>query len=516
MFDFKKYATSYWWAPLLPILIYGYFFDFRTMTIYGDDLYRFHDFQSVTGLCQRLTDFGFDGKFRPIFSLICSLCLNLFGKNLTLYYVFNVFIQSVNSFIFILTVDLIVESIGISFYLGLLFAFSRFAFYNVSQLYNGGPLEGIAMTFFLLCLYNIIKLQKQVTSGRAFRHLLICLFWANLAVYTHERYLALFVFIALVALFLPVEKKLDIKKRLTLVVICGLSIGLNVILKTHVFHISFLLGTSNAAIVFSPLAAFGFLEDGLLSIIQINSGQEFCAGYSHNSLSFPYQLLLGFITLLWVYGLAKLLREISKKSGKQSGWLLGSLILLFFCCLAPAIVTIRLEQRWLEASFSIFLVIVSLSFCYGLRDQIRLRNILLIVFVILFLISDRHFLTMGANNFFQKEAERSATIFRQAVENHIIKIQSKHLFLYTKDRNTNYSNGLYWAVGGGYICDYYNGGNDKSLSFLDSLGIRSDSSQIRAMSSLDSLSCQVLVIQNGKAIDMTSQFFRDSLNSYRP
>src|SRR5450432_3926447 len=117
-----------------PVLIYLYFLNWKTHVIYGDDISIFLYQTGPHTLADKINmDVAFQ-KFRPVRGLVVQLLFTFFKKNVDYYYLFNIGIQTINTFIFARIVNLFLRSRWLSLFFGLIIGISRFSFFNISQL----------------------------------------------------------------------------------------------------------------------------------------------------------------------------------------------------------------------------------------------------------------------------------------------------------------------------------------------------------------------------------------------
>jgi hypothetical protein len=332
---------------------------------YGDDLFTYKYYTGLKTFSEKVNMGVVGEKYRPVQGISLQLIIDSFNKNPDGYYWFNVIIQSINTFIFACLLNLYLRTPVLSILFGLLLGLSRFALFNITQLTNGGALEGLALTFFLGCLYYVVKQiksngDKTLSPGNMF----FAILFANLSLYTHERYIVLLPFLLLVLIATATFKKVKQKRSGLITALIIGSILLNVFVKKYVFGMSYFVGTGGVHIDFSFNTAFSFLKDAVLSIFLFNTGPEYLVGISFSSLSSFYKLLT---VLTWLFVVFLLIRFFRKELVHQtqqqkliSRGITDLLLLgiLFFLLLAPAIVTFRLEHRWLQASFSVLVLII--------------------------------------------------------------------------------------------------------------------------------------------------------------
>ena len=135
---------------------------------YGDDLYNLlatrpeGDFvhsweQALVGV--------FYEKYRPVFVTIWFALTRISHEDLRAFLIFNGLVHTLNATIFyFLALALSRNNRMTSIALTLVFASSRFALYQVTQ--GTGPVESVALTFFLLMLLAISQALQQPERGR--------------------------------------------------------------------------------------------------------------------------------------------------------------------------------------------------------------------------------------------------------------------------------------------------------------------------------------------------------------
>jgi len=493
-------------------IVYFYYLRWKTDTLYGDDYFQYqhlssvHSFKDVIGV---LLDAQ---KFRPINSLAAKIIVSVFGKHSEWYYVFNVFIQALNTYFLALLINFFLRLLPLSIILSLVYGLSRFAFYGISELINGGPLEGLALTFFMLCLLYIFKpfVSCDGDNKEKYKLVLLSLVFANLCMYTHERYVVLVPFVALVAVAFP-KSGFSARQKKRVVAFSLLSIIANIFIKTVVYQIPFFVGTGGTNISFSFSRALSFLIEGLLSIIQINSGPEYLIGTSFNSLDEHKQskvaiLIASLAILLFVYIIIVFVKK--KDVVKRNFFIFLFLGVAFGLCLVPAIVTIRLEQRWLQASLAIFVVMISVMIeCFRFNNVIKFMMVGSLA--MLFIRVNHYYLDKIADNIYLKNAERIAYAFRWGMDEKVIRPKSSELLIWSKKNDKNRNNEIWWAIGGGYLFEFYST-KGKEIEFVDENSNR----HIDSLLSISAKDAIQIIYFKDQIVDITDWYLRDSLETF--
>ena len=445
----------------------------------------------------------------------------LFGKDLHGYFVFNVFIQTFISCVFALILNLFIDSKFLSFFLSLLVGLSRFSYYNIIQLLNGGSLEGLALLVFLLMVYFLMRyfLNKARDARDNYKYLLYAIVFANIGMYVHERYVVLLPAILLIALLHPVRYKLTIKKRMIICLLAVFSLYINYFLKVNVCHYAFFMGTSNQPMVFSMDRSVGFLQDAVLSIIQLNSGEQGWAGLDYTKIHVIHQIIVMFIVefLALVIILYAIRMNKAYKSGNKSDlsslYIIVWLFLLGFLCLVPAVSTIRLEQRWLQAPFCTFILIILIAYTQIQTRYETAKSVLLVLFVCNMFVSDYNYLQGFKEKSYWTGAETTASMYRVAATMGVVKRPAKNLFILAEDKRFN-KDALLWDIGLGRIFDFYNAGN-KNIIFLYADCVFNDSLQLPYVLSLNKETDQIIKLNGYEPSDYTDAFFKQRDNFLR-
>jgi hypothetical protein len=346
--------------------------------------------------------------------------------------------------------------------------------------------------------------------------LLLSLLFANLSIYTHERYIVVFPFIVLLILLFPGLKRLGARSRILIGTIAIASAFANVAIKKYALGMSFFVGTASTKMTFSLSSIIPFLKDALKCIFQINTGNLGHTGSFFHDLPLWQKLLVLSLTLVFLVTLlgytlrtAAAYRTLSKEQKTKFLVFLSLPVLLFFCLL-PAVVTIRLEQRWLQAPFGIFLVMFVIAFSSIHFENTRRQNQAVAFFTLFFLAVNANYYYRGSNFLYLNSAQKCAAMFEKGTRSGVIRPGSGTLYIWSKPMNLADNAFVNWSIGGGYLFEFYQG-KSKQLVFVDSAylhtpgcyaDIGKDSSQVISMSLTDYV-----------VADLTRQFLKDSLKS---
>ncbi|HEY4285638.1 MAG TPA: hypothetical protein VGN00_00950 [Puia sp.] len=462
----------------IPFIIYVYFIRWRTGTIYGDDLQMFSEHSRLTSLYDKIHLLVPLQKYRPIQGIVMHAVMEGFQKNIHAYYVFNVAAQTINTFIFAALLNLFLRSPLLALLFSMTLGISRFALFNMTQLLNGGPLEALAMTFFLLSLLYVVKAMRnsEWEAPQKQKAILLSILFANLGMYTHERYIVIFPFIFAVALFFPGLKTIASRNRIALAVICVVSILLNIGIKKYIYSMPFFVGTAGTQMSPSITNILQFFFRAVLSIFQINSGDGYLVGITFSYLPRLDKLFVLFILMLvlGIFGwfILQKWKEIRSDHGKSSSmfFIFIFLWLLFGLMLVPAVSTIRLEQRWLQASAAVFVLQIVIALTSMPFGNLKVRNSILGIFALLFLGTDIMYLRKGGDYFYMVNAEKDAAAFKDAALSGTITSRSDVLYILGKKMDPDTESAYRWFLLDGHLFEFYQG-KLKKLIFVDSSSI---------------------------------------------
>jgi hypothetical protein len=256
-----------------------------------------------------------------------------------------------------------------------------------------------------------------------------------------------------------------------------------------------------------------FFWDAVLSIFQVNTGPEYLAGISFSSLEFFDQVLVALlvcailsVTALYLAGIVK--AYIRKDKDPLSHFymliLLGCLFVLF---LAPAVVSIRLEQRWLQASFAILILMLVIILSDWRVKPVYIKRFMIILVPLLFIWTDHNYLSKGGEYLYMAYSEHLTARFKDAMDKGIVRPATRRLYIWEKQRDPNGENAIRWDLGNGYLFEIYQG-RAKELLFTDSPYEKTAPVHLASFPDPKDSAEQILYI-NDSINDITGYFKRD-------
>jgi hypothetical protein len=341
---------------------------------FGDDLANyiaFVDGHFPRGVFPALST-SFAEKYRPVFVLLESSLFSRFGDEIAPYLVFNILIHGFNSaLVFVIAQRLSSNNWLISVSIMLTIATSRFALYQVTQV--TGLLEGLGLSLFLATFYFTINAIDRTAKKWGW----LAISAAFLLINTHERYIAVALWLAITFVFFERTKN---RSQLNLIALISACIGIvifNFLFKKLFLEQKFFVGTGGSNINFDYLRTATHVWEAFLSVFGFNHGPDYLIGASALSLDwFPIWPLAALFIAFWCFFIFRSIRfqlqlpkdEFTFRILRNAQIPLLIVVLLGLVVLPPAM-TIRMEQRWLLVP--LILVLFTLAWA---ASSLRQRN----------------------------------------------------------------------------------------------------------------------------------------------
>jgi hypothetical protein len=303
-------------------------------------------------------------RFRPFADFAYWSAFKLAGFSFNAWLTLGLWIWSVTCTIFTVFVAKFTKSFIWGLGLGLLLLTSRFAFYQVTN--ATGLMENLATLSFVVFM---MLLWGYFRTGGSLRYFYGLVFSLVFLVFTHERFQGLTLVLIVVAV-LPLQE-LPLKQRVLRSVACVIPALLLTGAKVFVWHMPLFVGTGSASeLGFGWGATRDHLIAAGLNLMGINWGPPYLVGEPFEAHPQWLQMLvaveagalallglfvtIAFIAAKWKKRLRNQFRDFV--TSFMSPVLMG---LLLLALIAPVVVTIRLEQRWLLTPLIVVLLYVS-------------------------------------------------------------------------------------------------------------------------------------------------------------
>ncbi len=343
-------VTAWRFRPWMPDVFFGD--DLAILLQHRDGLF-------ASTLRQALTEASSE-KFRPVFGLAMWAAFGAFAQNLHLYLAADVFLQGLSACLaFCVARRLSGGSVITALAVSLAIATSRFALYQVTQV--TGLLEGLAFVLFLVTVYALIRADEDGSTARASS------VWswgaivaALLTCHAHERYMPVVPWLCIALVCFPRVRRLGWPHLTTLLIAAIAVLGVNVGAKRFLLHVPFFVGTGGTRMRVVPAVVRAHVRQALLSVLGFNDGPPWFAGAQLSTLHDVAAWAAAIVfAMTWAGGVIAGLRSASATGtafARSARWP-ALLVVLAGLLLAPPILTIRLEQRWLLQPFTLLLFV---------------------------------------------------------------------------------------------------------------------------------------------------------------
>lgn len=359
-----KYRAGLWLLPIFLIAMIASawrFLPWASPLFFGDDLTIYLSF--LDGNCATRASEIFTAtcqdRFRPIASGTVLALMNVFGVQKFIYLAANIALQGLIATVaFLIAFRLSRQSWLVSLAIAAAVGVSRFAVWNVTQVI--GPVESIPLLLTLGAVYSVIRAeQSQQHTWRWCQLALLLIFFA---IFSHERFTVVPVWLGLSFLSSKKVRRLPAWRVALLLSACIALPLFYVAYKTYVLDSYFLIGTGGTHLGIDIALIAQHVHEAFSSIFGFNHGPSYLIGENVTlGWNSPFVLaslfaLLFLATTLYAARSA-LPQTFSLQAGMESlRWPLLLLILAAFL-VTPALLTIRLEIRWMYASFVMIMLI---------------------------------------------------------------------------------------------------------------------------------------------------------------
>jgi hypothetical protein len=335
--------------------------------LYGDDFLLYEASKSPGGYASNfLTSFQQigGGKYRPLFTPIASVLLNIFGRDYFYFQLVVLAVLSCTAFVGACIAYKLSNNWTVSAVVAAVIPMSRFTWYAQTTLH--GVMEILAVFWMFLGLLALVTWLHSNYQSR--KYLVLAVLGLGASAFTHERYL-------IICITLPIAVMILCKGRLLLrsqIFALWAVVGLQFILKKYVVHVDIFQGGGETPLRSSAGAwiaqHFGL---ALLGVFGFSSGAtDYYQNLGHGL--FPtigwsrLARLAGVVSAYLALVLAILRKQlhvsaIDRSLRNERVRVLLVLVTCAFSLLIPASTVIsRTEGRWLLGSDLILLIVLVL------------------------------------------------------------------------------------------------------------------------------------------------------------
>ena len=319
---------------------------------FGDDLALYVTWKNgafVSTFSQMLFGQGWE-KYRPVFQTVLGLLFRRFDNHYPAYVAASFVVHIVCAVTVLALAHRLAGRLSLALFAAIAFVTLRFTYFDFTLL---GPLESLSLFFFLCSLWQSLNLFDLSKPHSPVADVLFLVAFAGLAMFTHERYLALTPWLILVIIWSPrIESQ-----KLVLSLIACVPAAANLLYKHLILNVHVAVGTGGQELTFNFHDAASHLAQAALSIVGINAGPIYLVGHLITSPHDPALwaavafIFTGCIVAFLGVSAARLTSKYSFR------WAILAVLVAGFL-VAPVLLTIRVEQRWLTASTAILVLLL--------------------------------------------------------------------------------------------------------------------------------------------------------------
>ncbi|GHV77339.1 hypothetical protein AGMMS49942_21600 [Spirochaetia bacterium] len=347
-------------------LLYFYFKPYQVAYPYEDDLFiadyagmSAHEF--LTGTFTNVTY-----KFRPVSGFILWVYANLFMFNMRGYFLANLFFHSIMALYIYTIASSIIKNRWIGVMFPILYAFSSFSLYHISQAM--GPFELLGLIFeisILFVIYQIMTCENDEITNKS----ILCIVLYFIIMYVHERFMVLILPISI--MFIYNRKKYKSLLLFTIFLLIPFFFLITkLLLEKFIFKLTILMGTGGYVMHFSiiqPIRHFLYSIGYLFGIHPLEFA--YLDGISRenvNLLIFIVVIIstLCFILIFFNYIRLNVLSKLNKPSNKNLFYCVVIYLISIICMITSSSFTIRVEQRWIYNPYVALLFILMIMLKY--------------------------------------------------------------------------------------------------------------------------------------------------------
>ncbi|MBQ9936536.1 MAG: hypothetical protein IJO70_11875 [Lachnospiraceae bacterium] len=361
-----KRKTLFIYSSIMLVLAF-----FMLLVIEGDHLLRCGILDDMNLINNTLNKSFFEAvfkggyKFRPISNGIMWMVYHLVDGNLYLYGYINIFFSALCVSIIFAFVLEFTKSYIVSALAGILYVFSRFSYYQVTQMF--GVMETTSTILGICTVYLLYKYIDSKSSKYYYLSILACVF----ASLSHERYLTLFPVIIITWFMVDIKGIMNNKsiKELVKPVVWLIALGLVLVLfKLFVNNVMVGTGGTDVTETFNLKSLIINLKKSIAYLFSVNleAGDMYLNMISWNQYTEGIKRIVYIsnisILILVVAFIIGFIRE-DKESKANHIKSIIVFILSIGALLIISSVTIRVELRWMYFPYTVMVIMISYMAC---------------------------------------------------------------------------------------------------------------------------------------------------------
>lgn len=388
MVDKERKNILIWILPMTIIvinLLLNIRYIFRVLVL--DDLYYWGLYKSMSPSEFILNTWA--NKFRPIYNLIQYVIYELVGKNYYILWWINIILNIIVALVIFYFAYKIADNLWIAWGGALLYSVSRFAYYQITQVF------GVMETLGLLCAVSILYLLYQYIWKQNIK----LFYWALIlwicVSFIHERYMMLLPIFIIANIDSLWSKELSIiRKAIGFVSLC-LVFTIIFVIRMLVLGNSGMTGTGGTEIFtdFNVMQVLYFIALSIMYLLGINFGHPAMVMVSLNRGQYGilYTIIAISAACCVLVIMITFICDILKN--KYENWNKIKVLLLFLSFIGINIistsVTIRVELRWMYTPY-VGMILMLIFICSKMISYKKISSGILLIYIVFTVVFNIH------------------------------------------------------------------------------------------------------------------------------
>lgn len=406
--------------------------------LYLDDLNTWNEFSQMNFIQMVFNTAA--NKFRPVYYLILNLCYKLFLPRVYLFGILTLMLNFVIVVLLFYVIFKITDQPFFSFCGSVIYIFSRFAYYNISQVH--GIMEEMALITATLILFLLLKFLLE-NNDNCFYFASILLFFIP---FIHERYIVLYP-LFIVAIFFSTK---NIKyEKLKYFIFSTLSFTIPFLVRILFLKNRSFDGTGGSDIkkTFNFNDFFKYFKSGLLYLFGINDGPAYLNGIEQENVlkwvKIFNTIFIIFMVVIFSLYFSFIILNFWKRNEIVNQLKTTIIIITFiFFTLICACITIRLEMRWIYTPYVGFIILLCNMLSY-IKKYMKnyIVNVLIITILSITIPTELYFRSNYKNLYYWRTYQIYNSLFEQTFSRYKSDLWNKKIILVSRETNVFGENG---------------------------------------------------------------------------
>ena len=335
--------------------------DVQVLGLHMDDLNNYMTYLEFPSLKSWIIDYDpLRMHYRPVFYTLLFGIFKIISSDISRVVIINFVVNaSIAMTIYFLMRSLKIHRV-ISMFAIVMYAFSNFSYYQIYQMI--GLIEALPLVMSLAILVTCVR-SSEMTKEKFLFYTKINLIIYFLMVFVHERY---FPMLLLIIFSIAFNKNISKEVKIKYFIICFLELLFFFAVRYYHLRIIVPRGTDCTSLIdnFDLKRSIKFFYHQTMYLLGVNLGPRYLCGLNFESVeTFNDKALIIFsassIVIFFILYFIK--RIVSRNTYKLSFKHIDFYFILYiFLCILQSSLTIRVEMRWLYASFMGLLIYMGL------------------------------------------------------------------------------------------------------------------------------------------------------------